>query len=108
MTLQEFIKQTTKIENEYMNVRNRLICNDGFNMSVQGSRGHYCTPRTNTDSYQSLEIGFPSEEEPLIYQYAEDKERLTDTVYGYVPVEIIQEVINKHGGIDFEKTFKNE
>ena len=31
--------------------------------------------------------------------YAEDRERPTDTVYGYVPVEIVERVIEKHGGI---------
>ena len=54
-------------------------------------------------------IGFPSAPEPLIAEYAEDWEiegdddpRLCETVYGYVPVEVIDAVIEKHGGINEE------
>jgi hypothetical protein len=36
--------------------------------------------------------------------FAEDRDNPTETVYGYVDAEIIQEVIDKHGGIDIEKT----
>jgi hypothetical protein len=31
--------------------------------------------------------------------YAEDAERPADTVYGYVPYEVVMEVIQKHGGV---------
>ena len=56
-----------------------------------------------------MEIGFPSVPESLIAEYAEDWEvegdddpRLCQTVYGYVPVHIVNLVIEKHGGIDFD------
>ena len=48
--------------------------------------------------YESVELGFPSIEDELINEYAED-EPYTETVYGYVPIEIVEELINKHGGI---------
>lgn len=50
--------------------------------------------------YTACEIGFPNREEELIKQYAEDPEDLTETVYAYVPVEVIDEVIKKHGGFE--------
>jgi hypothetical protein len=53
-----------------------------------------------------MEIGFPSEEEALILPFAENNEIPTETVYGYVDVDIIQAVIDKHGGIDINSTFK--
>lgn len=53
-----------------------------------------------------MEIGFPSDEESLINQYAEVENDWTGTVYGYVPIDTIQEVITKHGGINAEETFK--
>lgn len=98
------------IVNEYMkNNRatdwvgvNRLYCNDGFSMSVQAHDGAYCNPRVDPDStdyYFSVEIGFPSEKEDLIMEYAEDYDRPTETVYGYVPVGAVAQVIEKHGGI---------
>lgn len=104
MTIKDFIKKTFKCEHGLC-FRPRIFCNDGFSMSVQGSATHYCEPRKTQDWYQSLEIGFPSEEEPLINQYAETEGDWTETVYGYVPIEIIQKVIDKHGGINIKNTF---
>lgn len=45
-----------------------------------------------------MELGFPSAADDLITDYAEDNS-YTDTVYGYVPVEIVDKLIEKHGGI---------
>jgi len=89
-------------------VKPQIICNDGFKMSVQGSAGHYCEPRQVERDYYKMEIGFPSEEEPLISEFAEDKSNLTGTVYGWVPCDIIDDVIKKHGGINKELTFKTK
>ena len=105
MNLEQFISITYDKNNEY-NTRNRIVCKDGFSFSVQGSKGHYCSPRENVKKYSLLEIGFPSRKEPLIISYAEIPEMPTETVYGYVPVSIIQEVIDNHKGIDINKTFK--
>ena len=46
-----------------------------------------------------VEVGFPSEEEPLLMDYCEDKSEPTHTVYAYVPVQVVTNVIAKHGGI---------
>jgi hypothetical protein len=111
MTLKEFIKVTLReaqASSRSIYIKPRIVCNDGFSMSVQGSIAHYCLPKAIQDWYDSMEVGFPSEEEPLINQYAEDSNDYTGTVYGYVPIEIIQEVITKHGGIDIDKTFVKE
>jgi len=81
---------------EYRKNAPHIVCADGFNMSVQVSEAHYCTPRVNdAEWYTAMEIGYPSEAEPLIMEYAGDKD---ETVYGYVPVEVIDAVIDKHGG----------
>jgi hypothetical protein len=81
-----------------------IICKDGFKMSVQGSQTHYCTPRSMIPfgMYISLEVGFPSVWEPLLMEYAEEPENPTRTVYGWVPTHIINAIIVKHGGIDWE------
>ncbi len=85
----------------YLKNRQRLTCKDGFSMSIQASCYHYCSPRTSVKGtiYDTVEIGFPTAKESLIASYAEDATRLTGTVYGYVPVEIIDQVIEKHGGM---------
>lgn len=78
----------------------KAACKDGFSMSVQASQFAYCEPREDgVDSYTHVEVGFPSEAEPLLMGWVEDPERPTDTVYGWVPVEVVREVIEKHGGL---------
>ena len=81
--------------------KNTLVeCADGFTMSVQASSGNYCEPReNNADRYESVEIGYPSAKEPLLMPYAEEPSRPTDTVYGWVPADIVRHIIDKHGGI---------
>ena len=88
-----------------------VVCKDGFSMSVQANFSAYSNPRgvIYEGKYDSMEIGFPSAPESLIAEYAEDWEiegdddpRLCGTVYGYVPVEVIDAVIEKHGGINEE------
>ena len=80
-----------------------VVCKDGFKMSVQAGQSLYSEPRDVVDSYEEVEVGFPSTEESLLTPYAEDEENLCGTVYGYVPCSIIDEVIKKHGGIDESK-----
>jgi hypothetical protein len=79
----------------------RLVCHDGFSVSVQASRCHYSTPRENNEPrYFAFELGFPSEDMGvLINDYAEDKDEPLNTVYAYVPGELVQAVIDLHGGI---------
>ena len=83
-----------------------VVCKDGFEMSVQAGQSLYSEPRDVVDSYVEAEVGFPSTEESLLTSYAEDEENLCGTVYGYVPCSIIDEVIEKHGGIDEEAIVK--
>lgn len=80
----------------------RIVCKDGFSLSVQASHGAYCSPRENLGPWYELEVGFPSAEPEVIMEYAEQPEKPTDTVYGYVPVELVQELIDLHGGPDEE------
>ena len=76
-----------------------IECADGFSMSVQAGSMLYCSPRNNDGPYTHFEVGFPSEREELLMPYVEDEFRPTDTVYAQVPIEVIVEVINKHGGV---------
>ena len=77
----------------------RIECKDGFSMSVQASVGCYCDPRDDIGPYNSVECGFPSEYEELIIAYAEARHEPTKTVYGWVPVGVVTNVIAKHGGM---------
>ena len=100
-----------------VNIRPRIVCKDGFNISVQASENHYCSPRINTSdgsTYTEVECGYPSEMARIPYDqltendfqsYAEDPHSLTKSVYGYVPVHVVDNLLNSHGGIDVERTF---
>lgn len=105
MNLYEFVKCTFKKNRDFV-VRPKIICADGFTMSVQGSIGHYCSPRENVEFYYAMEVGYPSLPEPLLLEFAEDQTNITKTVCGFVPIEIIEEIIMSHGGINEELTFK--
>lgn len=76
----------------------RILCRDGFSLSIQASEFHYCEPRNNQRPYTHVEVGFPSEREELLMPYAEDQEHPTETVYGWVPRSVIEAVILKHNG----------
>lgn len=78
----------------------RIVCADGFDMSVQANETSYCSPRINgADKYEEVEVGFPSMEEPLLMDYCEEPSNPTGTVYAWVPAQVITNVIAKHGGI---------
>ena len=123
MKINEFIKNNLKVTNHntnplmmnHMLTSTRLpqiVCSDGFKMSVQVGFTLYSTPKKVAKRYSAVEIGFPSEHEPLIEEFAEsfhkedgeDVTDYTDTVYPYVPVKIVDKVLKKHGGIDLTET----
>ena len=90
----EFFKKAGATRNK------RVICADGFEMSIQAHFGAYCSPRIdNAEKYTSVEVGFPSEREPMLIDFADEPSNPTETVYGYVPVQTVTNVIAKHGGI---------
>ena len=87
-------------ELQSVTLNKRVVCADGFNMSVQANAGAYCEPRVhNASSYSKVEVGFPSGSEELLMPYVEDASRPTQTVYAYVPVGVVSAVIKKHGGM---------
>ena len=107
--IKEWLKNTYRAKQfkgvTIQDIREKITCSDGFEMSVQASSFHYCQPRKNLPNgeYQEVEIGFPSAEEELISAYAEYPDKLTKTVYGYVPIDIVEKVIEKHGGVAKEE-----
>ena len=120
MKINEFIKNNLKVTTfsedplmKHIATSSRLphiVCEDGFSMSVQVGYSLYCTPKKVAKRYSAVEIGFPSEPEELIKEYAEfapfdeDTTDYTDTVYPYVPVKIVDKVLKKHGGINLTQT----
>lgn len=84
--------------NEFLKANYRENDN-GFHISIQANDYTYCEPRENKAwPYTEVELGFPSELDHLIDIYAEDP-GTTETVYGYVPIKVVNKLIKKHGGI---------
>ena len=87
----------------------RIVCADGFSMSVQAREFSYCTPRQNEGPHTHMEGGFPSSTplDPELRQAAEDLHGLmdesecdfTETVYPYVAREVFEREFELHGGI---------
>jgi hypothetical protein len=78
----------------------RIVCKDGFEMSVQANETAYCDPRIDdAGRYKEVEVGYPNELEPMLMPWAENEENPLGTVYGYVPAERISLICAKHGGI---------
>ena len=126
MKINEFIKNNLEVTypaEEYSSLNHMLtssrlphiICADGFSMSVQVGYSLYSTPKKVAKRYSAVEIGYPSEPEELIKEWAElipffhedEEPDYTDTVYPYVPVKIVDKVLKKHGGIDLVATNAN-
>lgn len=77
----------------------RIVCADGLSLSVQASTYSYCSPRENIGPWNQVEVGFPSSKVDEIMSYAEDPNDPTETVYGWVPIRLVEEIIESHGGI---------
>ena len=97
-TVKEYLKLTFDENNPYQ-VREPIHCADGYHISVQGGTAfHYCLPRRHVNKYECVECGFPTALDEELAEYAETPDT-TDTVFGYVPIEVIEQVVAKHGGI---------
>jgi len=78
--------------------RPKIVCVDGFEVSIQGGVGNYSTPKDFANEYEDMEIGFPSNfDDP---EFADNDGQ----VCGYIPVDDLQKVITRHGGIDVKKS----
>jgi len=78
----------------------KITCSDGFSMSVQANEYAYCKPRhEDAKEYTHVEVGFPTEHEELLTEYAENPDDPTGTIYAYVPSALVYAIIVKHGGM---------
>lgn len=76
-----------------------IECANGLRMSVQASQTHYCTPRNSTGPWVEVEVGYPSSPVQELKEYAENDYELTNTVYAYVPVGLVEQIVEENGGL---------
>lgn len=98
-TVNGFLQKYRRVEFEMNVTRPRIKCADGYTVSAQAGYGIYSVPRIDADFYNAVELGYPSAEDKELIPYAENRNSPLNTVYGYVPVKIVDEVLKKHGGI---------
>lgn len=83
----------------------RIFCKDGFNISIQVNAMNYCGSENGIRKFgvdwKMVEWGFPSEDLPNDEKYNSEGD-----VGGYVNIDIMEELLDSHGGIDYEETFK--
>lgn len=105
----EFISQLTEREDskQFGNVggfrlMNAIDTGSDIELSIQASYGHYCSPRETIalEDYEKMELAimrsgdFVSVSEVIRGEHLIDKfeQYYEGTVYGFVPVELIQEL----------------
>jgi hypothetical protein len=106
LNLNEYFKKHEKITTllggtGFRRATPRLRCRDGFSISAQVGPMNYCEPRELQGPYSRCELGYPSDSVPdFILEYAEHREEPTHCVYPYVPVELVEKLIDMHGGLE--------
>ncbi len=116
MNINEYLTSQRDLNDEKVYMDNsfplakRITCNDGFSLSVQATHGAYCRPRHNIGPWYMVEVGFPSAKPEFFSEYAEyysvESENdldYTKMVYGYVPIELVEQCIEAHGGIKLDE-----
>lgn len=101
MTLDQFLSKY-RIFQFVWKTQKHLVCNDGFSVSVQCGSHVYSKPKRDNSKpsyYSAFELGFPSEKDDLLLKHAKVLEHSEHSIYCYVPREVVEELIAKHGGI---------
>lgn len=76
-----------------------ITCKDGTALSVQASDAHYCSPKDDNGPWTSVEvwcIRAPSGR--TVHPRSFGNGGRSDP-YGWVPVEIVDKFIKRHGGL---------
>lgn len=77
-----------------------VICKDGFYMSIQASENHICIPRENLDTFEYDCVEVYCSENTDEFKLCRGDGQCT---YFNVPVQMVDNIINKHQGIDLDE-----
>ncbi len=95
MTIQQFLRSDVR----HWSIRPKVICRDGFLMSVQASPNH-ASSRDLHGEWATVEVGFPIPRHHIPEAWDEYQHPDTpENIWCYVPVEKVQNLIDAHGGI---------
>jgi hypothetical protein len=69
-------------------------------LSVQASPGHYCNPKHSEGPYGSVEVMVIKGPVPRTFIRNNGGRFSTDDVYGWVPVTLVEAVVEQDGGLE--------
>lgn len=114
---QKGLTEQVKIHGEKMDYKNVYFqcpviwAMDGWHVSIQIMNANYCASENGYRQFghtiERVEWGFPSGDESLLKESAEEPEDVTHTV-GSISLELAERIFAKHGGVDWEKTISVE
>lgn len=85
-------------------VRPWAACADGTIISLQGSSGHYSSPKVFTSKYISVEVGLLTFDSILDDKYSREETGIPPGegvryIYANVAMNDVESFVSKHGGI---------
>ena len=104
-TVYDFLAEAKPILNGVFD-RPNIVCEDGYELSVQASLFRY-SEKDENDNYKTFEVKGPEEDEIIcsLDSYMVDISPKRK-VYAYVPYNDLMQLIQYHGGINVEETRK--
>lgn len=77
----------------------RVECADGLSFSAQADATLFCAPRNSVGPWQAVEVALPSRPVARFEPYRMYDNEPECSVYGYVPLGCVVEVIVEAGGL---------
>ena len=106
-TVRNFLKATSRRDSDGLQKsRPYIVCADGYELSVQAGKAFFSSPRKDLEdgSYTHVEVGPLREYEEDFFPYSADKRKPRSCVNICVPVELVDALIQKHGGFFESRT----
>jgi hypothetical protein len=77
-------------------IRPAITCRSGLVLSIQASRIHYSSPRSDTGPYTHVEVRAP--DIPALREYREAGVSDGLFLYAFVPVGVVEALVDGEGG----------
>jgi hypothetical protein len=81
--------------------RRRFVCGNGLSFSLRAGKYLFSKPQSETGPWESVEVAYTSRPVPELFPYEQrpPQRNSRESVYQYVPVEVVDDIIEKNGGI---------
>jgi hypothetical protein len=81
--------------------RRRFVCGNGLSFLLRAGKYLFSKPQSETGPWESVEVAYTSRPVPELFPYEQipRQRNSRESVYQYVPVEVVDDIIEKNGGI---------